>query len=704
MAFERFRRALFGWVNHLGSRTSAFTAAIAAGDAARDQRDWATAAQSYHTAISIDSSRADIWVQLGHALKEGGNCAGGEDAYRRAWSLKPDTADTAMQLGHVLKLQGQLEEATRWYKTSMALGCNQREPVRELLALGVDRAELTTELLQEKMPRASPGASAIFWDATATLSEHESKRLGETSACWLLELIAAAGRAGLSAQLVCRDAEQFVILPKSSQCSLLMATASLPLARMTGTEGVHTQVGLLLLVDPKPEDPFTLARQLQSAAVDLGFCVVLMLPTVMPLSRPEWFAPDEVAECRARLRALLPVVPQVFVACDEDALLLRGLCRGEGITPPLFGILDFQPHGRPRGRAKVTTDHRSVWTVLQPRDKGEQRQLLAAWRQIGNRPATLILVPPARSSVPAQAEMLATFACEGTVVSLLSSSQDAIGDLLAASQHLLVPASREDSDSWIGFALRAGAPVMAAASRLVFAKWGSAIRDYIDWRDETVLARRWASSVATGAGDLETLLEGWGTAFAIASRSAKLAIPVSIPRLGIGVFQFLGDPPASAEANALVDGKRARCGVGWGRILPEGAELQDGPAMLRFLLEDLVDETLRYKFLVRNIGDKPVDVTIAVDVSSVQTVPVPARGWLWIDQCSANPAVGSALGEVRVTLGAASGIDARPLVVGFFIFPADADRYWFEFMDQVSQGRFPLLHWITSERRMWGSL
>ncbi len=78
--------------------------AQARADAARDRRDWSAAARHYRRSLDLDPTRAAIWVQYGHALKESGRRLEAEAAYRQATTLAPDDADAALQLGHVLML------------------------------------------------------------------------------------------------------------------------------------------------------------------------------------------------------------------------------------------------------------------------------------------------------------------------------------------------------------------------------------------------------------------------------------------------------------------------------------------------------------------------------------------------------------------------------------------------------------------------
>lgn len=118
----------------LGSRLAPPTAAEAQAraDAARDRRDWATAARHYRRSLDLDPTRAAIWVQYGHALKESGRRTEAEAAYRQATTLAPDDADAALQLGHALRLLDRPGEALAAFARALILMPGLR-PARDAL-------------------------------------------------------------------------------------------------------------------------------------------------------------------------------------------------------------------------------------------------------------------------------------------------------------------------------------------------------------------------------------------------------------------------------------------------------------------------------------------------------------------------------------------------------------------------------------------
>jgi tetratricopeptide (TPR) repeat protein len=104
-------------------------------DRARDAGDWTLAARHYREALARDPAQPAIWVQYGHALKEGGNLADAEKAYRKALELDGRLADAHLQLGHLLKTQGRKDDAAECYFRALALDSAAPPAALELLTL-----------------------------------------------------------------------------------------------------------------------------------------------------------------------------------------------------------------------------------------------------------------------------------------------------------------------------------------------------------------------------------------------------------------------------------------------------------------------------------------------------------------------------------------------------------------------------------------
>ncbi|MBP0491381.1 glycosyltransferase [Pararoseomonas indoligenes] len=100
-------------------------ALLARGDAARDSRRWAEAAEAYGAYLRLRPEDRGILVQRGHCLKEDGDPGGALDLYRRAEAMEPGDPDIHLQIGHALKLLGRREAAAEAYGRALLLDPHQ---------------------------------------------------------------------------------------------------------------------------------------------------------------------------------------------------------------------------------------------------------------------------------------------------------------------------------------------------------------------------------------------------------------------------------------------------------------------------------------------------------------------------------------------------------------------------------------------------
>jgi ADP-heptose:LPS heptosyltransferase len=104
-------------------------------DAARDAKEYLTAAVLYERALDLTPNDAAIHVQCGHMFKEAGELAQAERHYCRAQQLTPDDADLALQLGHFYKVTGRLQEAELAFKRAADLDPDWPESRKQLAEL-----------------------------------------------------------------------------------------------------------------------------------------------------------------------------------------------------------------------------------------------------------------------------------------------------------------------------------------------------------------------------------------------------------------------------------------------------------------------------------------------------------------------------------------------------------------------------------------
>ncbi|NLR97969.1 tetratricopeptide repeat protein [Rhizobium sp. P38BS-XIX] len=100
---------------------------LAEADAARNRRDWPSAAYYYAQAVEQQPGRIGLYVQLGHAYKESGDFEAALEAYRRFLEEEPDDPDIHLQLGHLYNRMHDLETALQWYDRAHELSPNDTE-------------------------------------------------------------------------------------------------------------------------------------------------------------------------------------------------------------------------------------------------------------------------------------------------------------------------------------------------------------------------------------------------------------------------------------------------------------------------------------------------------------------------------------------------------------------------------------------------
>jgi glycosyltransferase involved in cell wall biosynthesis/tetratricopeptide (TPR) repeat protein len=122
---------LIGWVNR---ESEGAAVALERGDEARGRGDWSSAAEHYRRHLRSRPEAFPIWVQLGHAYKEGGKPVEALAAYEKGLDLNPGDADLLLQLGHAHKVMGDLETAKSFYRRSAEVDGND-DALAELLRI-----------------------------------------------------------------------------------------------------------------------------------------------------------------------------------------------------------------------------------------------------------------------------------------------------------------------------------------------------------------------------------------------------------------------------------------------------------------------------------------------------------------------------------------------------------------------------------------
>lgn len=141
----------------------------AAGDKARDARQWSGAAKLYRLYLVAKPGDAEIWVQCGHCEKESGNFNAALGCYLEAKAINGDDDDLHLQMGHLYKLMDREADAIDSYQKCLSLNNDSVDARRELAAFFrpveiVEHAEFT----EAPLPAFIPPAHTLHADSLSS--------------------------------------------------------------------------------------------------------------------------------------------------------------------------------------------------------------------------------------------------------------------------------------------------------------------------------------------------------------------------------------------------------------------------------------------------------------------------------------------------------------------------------------------------------
>lgn len=125
------------------------------GDQARARGDWTAASDLYRLHLVAEPKDFDIWVQLGHALKEIGRYDEAEQAYVAAGRLRERDADLWLMRGHLARLRGDEATAARHYAVSADIDGNLHATTER------DRSRASALSSREPLRVAAPMARVV---------------------------------------------------------------------------------------------------------------------------------------------------------------------------------------------------------------------------------------------------------------------------------------------------------------------------------------------------------------------------------------------------------------------------------------------------------------------------------------------------------------------------------------------------------------
>ncbi len=116
-------------------RSKSAERALSSADKARDDKRWAEAVEGYEAYLSLRPDAANIWMQLGHCLKESGRAKQAEKAYLEALERDPDNADTLLHVGRIKLALNDAASAELYLKRAAAMPSPSLDAAIELRAL-----------------------------------------------------------------------------------------------------------------------------------------------------------------------------------------------------------------------------------------------------------------------------------------------------------------------------------------------------------------------------------------------------------------------------------------------------------------------------------------------------------------------------------------------------------------------------------------
>lgn len=146
--------------------TAAVHRLIGLGNAARDRRDWASAADAYGAALAANPALHHIWVQYGHMLKESGRPDAAAEAYDQAFTLLPHDPEPLNHAAHMRKAQGDTRAAAKYFLRALRAGDGNAETLQGLRELILPIARVDAAALYRAAHHAQD-TTAGGWQAAA---------------------------------------------------------------------------------------------------------------------------------------------------------------------------------------------------------------------------------------------------------------------------------------------------------------------------------------------------------------------------------------------------------------------------------------------------------------------------------------------------------------------------------------------------------
>jgi hypothetical protein len=669
----------------------------AAADNARDIGNWSLAIREYRKSLEFDPHQPPIWIQLGHSLKEFGDLSGGEGAYRRALELRPTDSDGALQLGHVLKVQGRQTEAIDWYRNSLLFDPQNREAARELQDVGIDPSQfLHSSVASTRRHKldTSYGASILI-EITAAWYAAQTDTTCARESLWLLDFA-----------LTLRKFEPHVLF-----CVFRKDDLTVSAVTDDGVEWLR-QVAEGLEVPPPPESSlrsltsrskaflFGIAPPsrdlerwmagLRSLREQQDVAFVCVVPMIEFANDSEFDGADGRASTLCDHQAFREA-SIVLATSAEDAERGAAICRRSGREASKILLPPGLWAAKPITKAAPATPEAIVFGVLAPRRRRELLAIRDAWKGAPTASKLALIASDQNTETLAKLESIALdVGFAPADFETVPGDVASVRHLLRRCRSLLVPDSRPDGVFWVEDALALSVPVVAGLSPRLFRRFGGSVSDYCDLTDSDQLAARWIQGpIQISNTTMHIAIDKPREIHMLFEALRQTTIPeiaIGAPIIDIGVFYtFSVSSPESSER--IRDGRHLLAGCNWTYASAIGTPFQHSGVFRFGLLETFYDH-FRFSCLIyadpQSIIDASAETSNGEVIFQIQwTVGSAGWGWLSGDFTQSAPA------GVTVRLKMAENKDPSAQVPvatvgGVFVYPATADRYWFEFLDLLS--------------------
>lgn len=632
-------------------------------DRNRDEREWNTARQLYAEALSLDRSLAHIWVQYGHALKEGGGLSEALSAYHTALKLQDDNADTALQIGHCVKLMGNTNEAITWYLRALELDAREINAEKELRFLGVSvedhfpdfekrraftvQHSLTNRPVFFCLPRREIADGSIISFKAGLFQKHMAELAGQEAAFRTFE--------------ICADGAWVL-----TQGRLKDNDARLPQSRTPLPKGSAVIISLdIWLRNP---DMSSIVLELVK---DLDvFPILFVDKNVDRFTAEEFIRNSRESYLNARL------ISAITLAIDcRTVATLDGVASIE--KQPLSEVLALE-------LPSFAEDHCSAGAgkvVIVARNFGSAKlkSVVRSLREnTGNITNGIVLIEEAAVCTPAD-----------DISWLPAYSEEAIS-VLENSRLVIVVDDCVDSATWVLLAKRWRRPVVCGILESNFRIWGGAILDYVDFSNPGSLTRVWSharlnekcsDSSPLGLGCVD--FGKWILATLSKYSQHTWIVRSGFPKLRFGQFYSF-----AALGNEICQGSGHWGGrFRYGQMWPSDKQDVTSPvrAMQLAMQVDLtVGRLVRVMVLFANEHkSERAHISWNARGGSVEKVLLPGQS-MWVDTYEpVQDESGNLITGVRV-----SGCLKSCTLLGFLAFPAEDEAPWFSFLEQLSRGAY----------------